>query len=58
MPHPLGQADFFAENFALQTWQMVVPADGRTGDGFAPVVEVGDDASPIDQVVGYTGRQP
>ncbi len=44
--------------FALQTWQMVVPAEGRTGDGFAPAVTVPDDASALDRVVAYTGRQP
>lgn len=44
--------------WALATWQQVVPAEGRQGPGFAAVVPVGDDASPVDQLVGYTGRQP
>lgn len=45
-------------SFALQTWQMVVPAEGRTGDGFAAAVPSAADASALDQVVAYTGRQP
>jgi uncharacterized protein (TIGR03086 family) len=44
--------------WALQTWQVVVPADGRTGDGFADVVPVADDAPAVDRLLGYTGRQP
>lgn len=44
--------------WALQTWQAVVPAEGRTGDGFATVVPVADGASALDHLVGYTGRQP
>lgn len=56
-----GQDDGVGEElatFALETWKMVVPADGRTGDGFAPVVDVSDDASTLDKAVAYTGRQP
>lgn len=44
--------------FALATWQAVVPAEGRDGPGFADVVPVADDASSLDKVVAYTGRQP
>lgn len=44
--------------WALETWKGVVPADGRTGDGFEPAVQVGDDASVLDQLVAYTGRTP
>jgi uncharacterized protein (TIGR03086 family) len=44
--------------WALQTWQVVVPAEGRDGNGFADVVAVADDASAVDRLVGYTGRQP
>lgn len=45
--------------WALQTWQVVVPADGRPeGGGFAPVVDPGPSASALDQLVGYTGRNP
>lgn len=44
--------------YALATWQQVVPAEGRQGPGFAAVVPVGDDASAVDQLVGYTGRHP
>jgi uncharacterized protein (TIGR03086 family) len=44
--------------WALQTWQVVVPAEGRTGDGFAAVVPVPDDAPAVDRLLGYTGRQP
>ncbi|MDH3298961.1 MAG: TIGR03086 family metal-binding protein [Acidimicrobiia bacterium] len=43
--------------WALTTWQQVVPAEGR-GGGFAEVVPVGDDASAVDRLVGWTGRQP
>jgi uncharacterized protein (TIGR03086 family) len=44
--------------WALATWQVVVPPEGRTGGGFAAAVSVPDGASPLDQLVGYTGRQP
>lgn len=44
--------------WALATWQMVVPAEGRTGPGFKAAVPVGDDASALDRLVAYTGRQP
>ena len=44
--------------WALQTWQAVVPAEGREGDAFHAVVAVADDASALDRLVGYTGRQP
>jgi uncharacterized protein (TIGR03086 family) len=44
--------------WALQTWQVVVPAEGRTGDGFAAAVPVAEDAPVVDRLVGYTGRQP
>lgn len=44
--------------FALQTWQQVVPAEGRTGDGFKAVVPVADGASAVDALLGYTGRRP
>ena len=43
--------------WALATWQQVVPPEGR-GGGFAEVVPVGDDASAVDRLAGYTGRQP
>ena len=44
--------------FALGTWQPIIPAEGRSGPGFKAVVEVADDASTIDRLVAYTGRQP
>ncbi len=44
--------------FALETWKPLVPAEGRTGDGFKAVVPVSDDASAVDRLVAYTGRQP
>jgi uncharacterized protein (TIGR03086 family) len=44
--------------FALQTWMPLVPAEGRTGDGFKAVVDVGSDASALENLVAYTGRQP
>ncbi len=44
--------------WALATWQQVVPAEGRQGPGFAAVVPVADDASAVEQLAGYTGRQP
>ncbi len=43
--------------WALATWQQVVPAEGR-GGGFAEVVPVADDASAVDRLAGWTGRQP
>jgi uncharacterized protein (TIGR03086 family) len=45
-------------SWAYETWKMVVPAEGRTGDGFADVVVVAETASPLDQLVAYTGRKP
>jgi uncharacterized protein (TIGR03086 family) len=50
-------SDELAE-FALGTWQAVVPAEGRDGNGFADAVPVADDAPALDKVIGYTGRQP
>jgi uncharacterized protein (TIGR03086 family) len=44
--------------WALATWKPVVPAEGRTGDGFKAVADVSDDASAVDRLVAYTGRQP
>lgn len=44
--------------WGLETWKQVVPAEGRTGDGFKAAVPVGDDAPMLDQLVGYTGRTP
>lgn len=44
--------------WALQTWQMVVPAEGRSGPNFADVVPVPDDAPTVDRLIAYTGRQP
>lgn len=43
--------------WALATWQAVVPPEGRQG-GFDPVVPVPDDAPPLDRLAGYTGRRP
>ena len=45
-------------SFALTTWQGVVPADGRDGANFGAVVPVADGSSTLDQLAGYTGRQP
>ena len=44
--------------FALDAWMPLVPAEGRTGDGFKAAVPVGEGASAIDRLVAYTGRQP
>lgn len=52
-----GISDDLAE-FALQTWMPVVPAEGRTGDGFKPAVPVAEDASALEKLVAYTGRNP
>lgn len=43
--------------WTLATWRPVVPED-RTGPGFKEAVPVGADASPLDQLIGFTGRQP
>lgn len=53
----LDMDDALAE-WSLAVWQSVIPAEGRTGDGFAPAVAVSGSASSVDQLVGYTGRQP
>ena len=45
-------------DWALQVWQGLAPAEGRTGEPFADVVPVADDASAVDRLVAYTGRQP
>lgn len=52
-----GISDELAE-FALQTWQPLVPAEGRTGDGFKAAIDAGPDASMVDKLAAYTGRQP
>ena len=44
--------------WALETWQVVLPPDGRDGDNFAEVIPVADDASATARLVAYTGRQP
>jgi uncharacterized protein (TIGR03086 family) len=53
----LQMTDQLAE-FALRIWQPVVPAEGRTGDGFKTAVVVADGASALDALVAYTGRNP
>lgn len=53
------EVDSDLAEWALATWQVVVPADGRPeGGGFAAVVPVGDDAPALDRLIGYTGRNP
>lgn len=54
---PLQMSDELAE-FALNAWKPVVPAEGRTGDGFKAAVAVDEGASALDKLVAYTGRQP
>ena len=44
--------------FALEAWMPVVPAEGRTGDGFKTVVATASDAFALDRLVAYIGRQP
>lgn len=44
--------------WALNTWRPIVPSEGRTGPGFKDAVEVDAGASPLDQLVAYTGRRP
>lgn len=44
--------------FGLAAWMPVVPAEGRTGDGFKAAVNVAADASSLDKLLGYTGRSP
>lgn len=44
--------------YALATWQGIVPADGRDGKNFDDAIAVGPDASAVDQMCAYTGRQP
>ena len=50
-------SDELAE-FALAAWKPVVPAEGRTGDGFKAAVAIVNNASALDRLVAYTGRQP
>jgi uncharacterized protein (TIGR03086 family) len=51
------QPDDDLSEWALAVWQGVVPPEGRQG-GFDAVVPVGDDASALDRLLGYTGRRP
>ena len=44
--------------FVHHVWQGLAPAEGRTGEPFADVVPVPDDASALDRMLGYTGRRP
>lgn len=53
----LAVSDELAE-FSLDAWRPVLPPEGRSGDGFKAAVEISSDASMIDQLVAYTGRQP
>ncbi len=43
---------------ALPNVRRAIPADARGTIPFAEVVEVGDDASPFDQLLGWYGRDP
>lgn len=45
-------------HFALATWEGIVPAEGRDGKNFDDAIAVGSEASAIDQLCAYTGRQP
>lgn len=42
--------------WALATWQLIVPAEGRTGDAFEEAVPANSGASPLDQLIAFTGR--
>jgi uncharacterized protein (TIGR03086 family) len=44
--------------FAHNVWLGLAPAEGRTGEPFADVVAVPDDAAPLAKMLAYTGRQP
>lgn len=52
------EIDHDLAEWALATWQQVVPAEGRSGPGFKDVVTVADDAPAVDRMAAYTGRQP
>ena len=42
--------------FAYQAWLPLIPAEGRTGDGFKAAVPVADDAGALERLIAYTGR--
>jgi uncharacterized protein (TIGR03086 family) len=44
--------------FALTTWQPLVPAEGRAGGSFKAAIDISDGAPALDRLVAYTGRQP
>ncbi len=44
--------------FALATWQVVIPPEARPDGGFGYIVPVADDAPALDRLLGFTGRQP
>ncbi len=45
--------------WSLAVWERLAPADGRDpGGAFAPAVDVGGAASPVDRLAAFTGRQP
>jgi uncharacterized protein (TIGR03086 family) len=44
--------------FALATWQVVIPPEAPRGVGFGSIVPVADDAPALDRLLGFTGRQP
>jgi len=52
------QIDDELAEWATGVWQQVVPAEGRTGDGFKAVVEIPAGSGAVDQLLAYTGRQP
>jgi hypothetical protein len=53
---PPDEAPDFLADFAYQAWLPLVPAEGRTGDGFKAAVPVADDAGALERLIAYTGR--
>ncbi len=55
----VGRLDPALAEVALPAYQAKVPAEPRGGDiPFGPVVHVGPDAGPYEQLVAWTGRDP
>jgi uncharacterized protein (TIGR03086 family) len=55
--HPMDVAESLAE-YVLGLAKKVITPDGRAKVGFADPVAVPDDASALDQLIAFTGRDP
>jgi len=55
--HPLNVAESLAD-YTLGLAKKIITPEGRAGVGFADRVAVSDDASALDRLIAFTGRDP